>query len=67
MASTLFVADENVPDRLLFEQNVINRQHGTARIAEHILDTVIDQGLQHHLGAGHLPRFHLALSSHSQH
>jgi hypothetical protein len=52
----LFVAHEDVADVVLLEDFVIDRQHGAAGIAEHDLDPLILQGLNHHPCAGHLFR-----------
>ncbi len=50
----LLVAHEDVADVVLLEHRVVDRQHRAARIAENVLDALIAQGLDHHLGAGHL-------------
>jgi hypothetical protein len=49
----LLVADEDVLDLVLMEERVVDRQHGPARIAEHVFDALVLQGPHHHLGAGH--------------
>jgi hypothetical protein len=49
----LLVADEHVLDGVLMEERVIDRKHRAARIAEHVLDPLILEGADHHLGAGH--------------
>jgi hypothetical protein len=49
----LLVADQDVLDRLLMEQGVVDREHGAAGIAEEGVDPLILQGADHHLGAGH--------------
>ena len=56
MDGALFVAHQDVTDRVLLENLVVDRQHGAAGIAEHHLDALILQGLHHHLRAGHRPR-----------
>ena len=48
-----FLADEDVLDLVLLEQLVVDRQHGAAGIAENVLDALIDERLDHHLGARH--------------
>ena len=53
VAGTLLVADQNVLNVLLLEQLVIDRQHRTAGIAEDVLDPVVLQRLDDHLGPGH--------------
>ncbi len=52
----LFVADEDVLDRGMLEQCVIDRQHRAAGIAEHRIDTQIDQRLHDDVRAGHFAR-----------
>ena len=42
-----------MPDLLLLEQLVVDRQHGAAGIAENVLDALVDERRDHHLGAGH--------------
>ena len=54
MHGALLVPHQDVPDLLLLEQRVIDRQHRAARIAEQVLDPLIGQCLDHHLGAGQL-------------
>src|SRR5262249_33705532 len=51
----LLVADQDVAELVLLEQLIIDRQHRSARIAEKVLDALVGQGLDHHLGAGHFP------------
>ena len=41
-------------DTILSEDLVIDRKHGTARISEHDVHTLIHQGLNHHSRSGHL-------------
>ena len=48
-----FLADEDVLDLVLLEQLVVDRQHGAAGIAEDMLDALIDERREHHLGARH--------------
>ncbi len=56
----LLVADQNVLHLLLLEDLVVDRQHRAAGIAEHMLDPLVGQRLQHHLGARHqLARSHV--------
>jgi hypothetical protein len=55
MHRALFVTHQNVPDRVLLENLVIDGQHGAAGIAEYDLDALIFQRLDHHLCSGHLP------------
>ena len=50
----LFVAHENVPDLVLVEDRVVDRQHRAAGIAEDDLDALILERLDHHFGAGHV-------------
>ena len=54
------MADEDVLHLLLLENLVVDRQHGAARIAEHGVDPLVLQRLQHHFGARHLVGGHLA-------
>ncbi len=37
----------------LLEQRIVDRQHGTARIAEQMLHALVGERLDHHFGAGH--------------
>ena len=53
MDRPLLVAHEDVLHLLLVEERVVDGQHGPARIAEDVLDPLILQGADHHLGAGH--------------
>ena len=39
---------------VLLEQRVVDRQHRAAGIAEQVLDALVLQRLDDHLGAGHL-------------
>src|SRR5436190_24215376 len=55
MHGALFVADQNVANLFLFEQFVVDRQHRPARIPEQVLDALVRQSLDHHLGPGHFP------------
>jgi hypothetical protein len=44
MDSALLVAHQDVAQRILFEERIINRQDRAARITENDLDALIDQG-----------------------
>ena len=50
---TLLVPHEDVAELLLLEQRVVDRQHRAARVAENVLDALIDERLDHHLRPGH--------------
>jgi len=50
----LFVAHEDVADVVLLENLVIDREHGTAGIAEHDIHALVPEGLNHHFRAAHL-------------
>ena len=50
----LLVAHEDVADVVLLEDRVVDRQHRAAGIAEDGVDALVLQGLNDHLGAGHL-------------
>jgi hypothetical protein len=54
----LLVADEDVAQRVLLEDLVIDREDGAAGIAEDMLDALVDQGPEHHLRADHFLRCH---------
>ena len=54
MDGALLMAHQNVAHLLLVEQRVIDRQHRAAGIAEDVLDALIGERLDHHLGPGHL-------------
>ncbi len=54
MHRALLVAHQDVAKLVLLEQLVVDRQHRSARIAEDVLDPLIGERLDHHLGAGHL-------------
>ena len=56
MDRALLVADEDVLQAILLMQLVIDRQNGAARIAENMLDALIGESLEHHLGACHCTR-----------
>ncbi len=56
MGRGLLMADENVLDPPLLEQRVIDREHRAAGIAEHDLDTEIDQRLDEDFGSGFFGR-----------
>ena len=45
------MAHQDVLDLLLLEDLVIDRKHRAAGIAENVLDALIGQRLDHHLGA----------------
>src|SRR5262249_12466630 len=49
----LLVPHQDVLDLLLLEQGVVDRQHGSAGIAEDVLDPLIAQRLDHHFRPGH--------------
>ena len=53
MDGALLVAHQDVAHLVLVEQRVVDRQHGAAGIAEHVLDALVGERLDHHLGAGH--------------
>src|ERR1700733_1734205 len=53
MHRALFVPDENVLHHVLLKQRVVDRQHRAAGIAENMLDALIGERFDHHLGAGH--------------
>ncbi len=53
MDRALLVAHEDVLEPILLEQLVIDRQHRAAGIAENMLDALIGESLEHHLGACH--------------
>ncbi len=52
MHGGLLVTDEDVTDRVLVEDRVVDRQHGTAGIAEYDLYALVLEGLEQDLGAG---------------
>ena len=54
MHGAALLAHEHVLDLLLLEQLVVDRQHGAAGIAEEVLDTLVGQRPDDHLGARHL-------------
>ena len=49
----LLMADQHVTDVILQKNLVINRQHGAAWVSEDYVHTLILQGLDNHLCAGH--------------
>ena len=49
----LLVPHQDVAQLLLLEHGVVDRKYRAARIPENVLDPLIEQGLDHHLGAGH--------------
>jgi hypothetical protein len=54
MRGALLVAHQDVAQLFLMEKRVIDRQHGSAGIAEDMLDALVFQRAHHHLGACHL-------------
>ena len=56
MGSTLLMTDEVVPYFLLLEHFIVNRQHRSAGIAEHMFDALIGQRLEHDACAAQLLR-----------
>src|SRR3546814_13960757 len=56
MHGGLLMADQNVPDALLLEQRVIDRQHCAARIAEDHLDAQVLQRPDQYLRSAHFTR-----------
>ena len=52
MHRRLLVPHQDVPDRVLLVDRVVDRQHSPARVAEHDLHALVLQGLQKDLGAG---------------
>ena len=54
MSRALLVADEDVPDRILMKDRVVDRQNGAAGIAEYDVDALILQGFDHHFGTAQL-------------
>jgi hypothetical protein len=53
MGRRLFVADEDVLDRRMLEERVVDGKDRTARIAEHRVDPKVNQRLNHHVGTTH--------------
>ena len=49
----LLVADQDVTDRVLLEDRIVERQNRAPRIAEYHLDALLDQRPEHDLRAGH--------------
>ena len=49
----LLVAHQDVLQTILLEQLVVDRKHGAAGVAENVVDPLVGQNLQHHLGASH--------------
>ena len=47
------LAHEDVLDLVLLEQLIVDRQHRAAGIAENVLDALVDERRDHHLGARH--------------
>src|SRR3546814_4163143 len=58
MHGGLLMADQNVPDALLLEQRVIDRQHCAARIAEDHLDAQVLQRPDQYLRSAHFTGRH---------
>jgi hypothetical protein len=58
MDGPLLVPNQDVADAVLFEERVVDRQHGAARVAEDDVDTLIGQRFDHHFGARHGCRAH---------
>src|SRR3546814_20106361 len=58
MHGGLLMADQNVPDALLLEQRVIDRQHCAARIAEDQLDAQVLQRPDQYLRSAHFTGRH---------
>ena len=54
VAGALLVADEDVLDLVLLDDLVVDRQARPARIAEDVLDALVDERLDDHLRSGHL-------------
>ena len=54
MHRAALLAHQHVLDLLLLEQLVVDRQHGAAGIAEQVLDPLVGQRPDDHLGARHL-------------
>ena len=54
MDRALLVPDEDVADVVLLEQLVVDREDGAAGIAEHGVDALVLERLDHHPGARHL-------------
>ena len=51
---TALLPDENVTDAILLEQCIVNRENGTARIAEYELDAEVMEGSHQDLSAAAL-------------
>ena len=49
-----FVPDQDVPDAGIAKQGVVNRQHGSTRIAEHEFDSLTNQAFNQNAGAAAL-------------
>ena len=58
-----FLAHQNVPDRVLAEQRVVERQHSAARIPENHVNALVDQGFQDDLRSFQLLTRHVAFLS----
>ncbi len=54
MHGALLMAHQNVAHLVLVEQRVVDRQHRSAWIAEHVFDALVGQRPDHHLGTAHL-------------
>jgi hypothetical protein len=55
----LLVAHQDVAQRILLEQRIVDRQHRAAGIAEDHVDALVQQGADHHGRSGHLLASHL--------
>jgi len=55
----LLMAAKHMNDLVILEQRVVDRQHSTTRITEDVLDALILQRADHHLGAAHFDRARL--------
>jgi hypothetical protein len=53
MHRPLLVAHQDVADRVLLEDRVVDRQHRAAGIAEYHVDVLLDQRPEHDLRAVH--------------
>jgi hypothetical protein len=53
MNGTLFVANQDMAQFVLFENFVINGENGPARITKDDFDTLIDEGTNDYARAGH--------------
>ena len=62
MHSALFVTHEDVTDRVLLKDLVIDREHRSTGVSKYDVDTLILQGLNYHFCSGHLRLCHRAVS-----